>query len=263
MAVTDALSNPVLADRHLPMEQINIIDTIGEGAYGRVQYAQYTLKHRSRSSSRHHLSRHHRLMSEEDVLTRPRLPSVCPSSPPIVESAAMAIPLSMSELQSPRSGLSSAAAGNGSCTFNTSSVEYLALKEQVGSETTLENATELLRESYVLHAVCGHRNVVSLAGIAADPDTETYSGRFLATQLLESSLPAVIYGPTSTDSVVLDSKAVHGFALDIACGLAYMHRHSLVHGDVKSPNVLVDLRTTPPTAKLCDFGHSANRIVPR
>ncbi|KAF4649214.1 hypothetical protein FOZ61_001623, partial [Perkinsus olseni] len=36
VAVTDALSNPVLADKHLPMQQINIIDTIGEGAYGRV-----------------------------------------------------------------------------------------------------------------------------------------------------------------------------------------------------------------------------------
>ncbi|KAF4658457.1 hypothetical protein FOL46_006948, partial [Perkinsus olseni] len=65
------------------------------------------------------------------------------------------------------------------------------------------------------------------------------------------------------DSVDLDSKAVHAFALDIACGLAYMHRHYLIHGDVKSPNVLVDLRSEPPTAKLCDFGHSASRVVPR
>ncbi|KAF4661123.1 hypothetical protein FOL47_006840 [Perkinsus chesapeaki] len=270
VAVTDALSNPVLADRHLPMQQINIIDTIGEGAYGRVQYAQYTIKHRHRSrssSSRHLGSNRHRLMSE-DELTRARLPSVCPSSPPMIRSAAMAIPLSMSELQSPRSGMSSAAmlaTSNMNTTFNTSSVEYLALKEQVGSETTLENATELLRETYVLHAVCGHKNVVSLAGIAADPNTETYSRRFLATQLLESSLPAIIYAPGSSgpDSIDLNSKAIHGFALDMACGLAYMHHHSLVHGDVKSPNVLVDLRSKPPTAKLCDFGHSASRVVPR
>ena len=40
-------------------------------------------------------------------------------------------------------------------------------------------------------------------------------------------------------------------ALDIACGLNFLHTHRIVHMDVKSPNVLLGQNST---AKLADVG---------
>lgn len=45
-------------------------------------------------------------------------------------------------------------------------------------------------------------------------------------------------------------------ALDVAYGLKYLHKKGVLHCDIKSSNVLVELRDGRLRAKLCDFGVS-------
>ncbi|KAK1666610.1 hypothetical protein QYE76_054769 [Lolium multiflorum] len=49
----------------------------------------------------------------------------------------------------------------------------------------------------------------------------------------------------------LPERAIRGYASDVARGLAYLHAHALVHGDVKARNVVVG---ADGRAKLADFG---------
>ncbi|KAM0908917.1 hypothetical protein ACQ4PT_015138 [Festuca glaucescens] len=49
----------------------------------------------------------------------------------------------------------------------------------------------------------------------------------------------------------LAERAIQGYASDVARGLAYLHGHSLVHGDVKAKNAVVG---ADGRAKLVDFG---------
>ncbi|KAM3412300.1 hypothetical protein ACQJBY_003785 [Aegilops geniculata] len=49
----------------------------------------------------------------------------------------------------------------------------------------------------------------------------------------------------------LDERAVRGYAADVAAGLAYLHGAGMVHGDVKSRNVVIG---ADGRAKLADFG---------
>lgn len=53
----------------------------------------------------------------------------------------------------------------------------------------------------------------------------------------------------------LDSKQLVRIALDIARGLSYLHEKNILHGDLKSPNVLLYMDTRHHLrAKLADFG---------
>ncbi|KAI5019656.1 hypothetical protein ZWY2020_044544 [Hordeum vulgare] len=51
----------------------------------------------------------------------------------------------------------------------------------------------------------------------------------------------------------LDERSVRGYALDVASGLTYLHAAGMVHGDVKSRNVVIG---ADGRAKLADFGCS-------
>jgi len=55
-------------------------------------------------------------------------------------------------------------------------------------------------------------------------------------------------------------------AQGISCGIAYLHAKSLVHADLKSPNILISQSPTGNDAgyvpRICDFGHAAVRAVP-
>jgi len=54
------------------------------------------------------------------------------------------------------------------------------------------------------------------------------------------------------------SRMLLQLAVDVACGLHFLHSQSIIHCDVKSSNVLLD-SSNPPRAKLCDFGISILR----
>jgi len=68
-------------------------------------------------------------------------------------------------------------------------------------------------------------------------------------ELLERSLHDVIHGSSSKPSVPLTYRLAH----EIAQGIAYLHRNTVMHRDIKPPNVMLD---GAGHAKVCDFGLS-------
>lgn len=51
----------------------------------------------------------------------------------------------------------------------------------------------------------------------------------------------------------LDERKIRNFAKQVLDGLRYLHKHRVVHGDIKSGNVLVD---SSGTVRIGDFGCS-------
>ncbi|KAI5019659.1 hypothetical protein ZWY2020_044547 [Hordeum vulgare] len=47
----------------------------------------------------------------------------------------------------------------------------------------------------------------------------------------------------------LDERSVRGYALDVASGLTYLHAAGMVHGDVKSRNVVIGADGRAPSSR--------------
>ena len=78
---------------------------------------------------------------------------------------------------------------------------------------------------------------------------------YLAGGTLGAALGLTTAGPPHGQTL---SRVLLQLAVDVACGLHFLHSQSIVHCDVKSANVLLD-SSNPPRAKLCDFGISVLR----
>ena len=253
-SVLDALVNPAISGRFLPLGKMRVVDTLGGGAYGKVVYAEYK--------------------STEDLLKLEKSSSQKPDTKTNTQGASGSTG-TVSPVSSGRANsFISALTRRSFAAFSPSKAPsvapaapshlYVALKEQVGRGAQLENSCELVREWATLNAL-PHENIVRLEGICADENAPMFNKRYLATALIEASLPSLIYSkdpyghaPSLTPLLTIQ------LAGDIASGLAHMHSLDLMHGDIKSPNVLVDIRTRDrPIARLCDFGHAAIRVGPR
>ena len=248
-AVLDPLVNPSIGGQLLPLDRMRMVESLGEGAYGKVMYAEF-LATKTMSKTLSVASVH----SGEQSQTISRTQSV----------ANMPTPPAIGSVASEPSLISGLTRRSVRMSPHTRAHMYVALKEQVGSAAQLENSCELIREWATLNAL-PHENIVKLEGICADTNAPLFNKRYLATALLEASLPSLIYnndgyGPAPDLTPLLTIQ----LAGDIASGLAHMHSLHLLHGDIKSPNVLVDLRTKDrPVGRLCDFGHAAIRVGPR
>eukprot|EP01116_Phalansterium_solitarium_P001256 TRINITY_DN1103_c0_g1_i1.p2 TRINITY_DN1103_c0_g1~~TRINITY_DN1103_c0_g1_i1.p2 ORF type:complete len:117 (-),score=10.73 TRINITY_DN1103_c0_g1_i1:376-726(-) len=56
------------------------------------------------------------------------------------------------------------------------------------------------------------------------------------------------------DGKVADAGTKVSVAIDVASGLAYLHRNGIVHADIAARNVLCSSNNGSLVAKLCDFG---------
>lgn len=233
-SVVDALLNPSISGKLLPLDQMRMVDSLGEGAYGKVVYAEFN-----------------RIVAAE-------------SAPCVLEKTMSMTSLVSSEFTALKTSSPSLTRLSRFSPNAKADRLFVALKEQVGSSAQLENSCELIREWATLNAL-PHENIVKLEGICADANGPMFKRRYLATALVEASLPSLIYttdgyGPAPALTPLLTIQ----LAGDIASGLAHMHSLHLMHGDIKSPNVLVDLRTRDrPVGRLCDLGHAAIRVGPR
>jgi serine/threonine protein kinase len=113
-----------------------------------------------------------------------------------------------------------------------------------------DRASEMAKELSVLKFLAKAPNVVRLRGSVVE------TGKFwLLLSLAPTSLCAEIHSGRMQSQV-------HAMEVlrDVANALTFMHRRSLGHFDLKSPNVLLEIRNSGWRALLCDFGHTA--LVP-
>jgi hypothetical protein len=119
-------------------------------------------------------------------------------------------------------------------------------------------ALEFVREAWIMTHV-QHPNLVRLHGVCREPlqmVVEYMNGGSLYDYLAERQ--AAARPLTAAEQLAL--------ALDIARGLRHLHAATppIIHRDVKSPNVLLELPTEaggPPRAAVADFGLSRSTLV--
>ncbi|KAF0898584.1 hypothetical protein E2562_008169 [Oryza meyeriana var. granulata] len=92
-----------------------------------------------------------------------------------------------------------------------------------------------------------HRNVLPVRAYYFSKDEKLLVYDYLP----NGSLSAMLHGSRGSGKTPLDWDARMRSALSAARGLAHLHEHNLVHGNVKSSNVL--LRPDPDAAALSDF----------
>ncbi len=97
-----------------------------------------------------------------------------------------------------------------------------------------------------LHSTFDHKNIIGLYGVCLKEDNLS----FLLEFALYGSLRKVL---VQTTQISLSQSI--SFLFDIAQGLAYMHGLSIMHGDIKPENILIDENYN---AKISDFGCAVN-----
>jgi serine/threonine-protein kinase len=133
----------------------------------------------------------------------------------------------------------------------------VAVKEMKGDQA--RSLYELLKEAHVAASLC-HANICKFVGICTDGRPR--GRRFIIFEMADCSLFDFVH---RTDDRArwrgnFDIPSVIGVSEGICAGLAYMHARSLVHADLKSANVLLEVsdRLVP---RICDFGHVAVRTT--
>ncbi|KAI5019682.1 hypothetical protein ZWY2020_044570 [Hordeum vulgare] len=117
--------------------------------------------------------------------------------------------------------------------------ELFAVKSAAGAPC----AAALRRERCVMATLSSPRIVSCIGG----------RGAVTALTSSSSSLPRRSLAEQVASNGGLDERSVRGYALDVASGLTYLHAAGMVHGDVKSRNVVIG---ADGRAKLADFGCS-------
>jgi serine/threonine protein kinase len=115
--------------------------------------------------------------------------------------------------------------------------EFFSIKDE-------ETRNKFYREAEV-HQTLRHPNVVLLLGYCRQPPC-------MVLEFMQRGSLYEVLG-SKEHRKYLDSFRVFQLATDIALGMEYLHRKSIIHRDLKSPNVLLDLNWT---AKISDFGIS-------
>lgn len=121
----------------------------------------------------------------------------------------------------------------------------VAVKILRGAQITEKSRASFQREVYVMNCL-RHPNIVLLLGACQTPP---HLG-IVMELLLGGSLHHMIHN----DRKKLTLKEVQQVALDVACGLQYLHGINILHRDLKGKNVLLTNDQFPCQAKLCDFG---------
>ncbi|KAG5192393.1 kinase-like domain-containing protein [Tribonema minus] len=116
---------------------------------------------------------------------------------------------------------------------------------------------EEMRNEVKMHATLTYPHIVTLWGACTVPPTLC----IVMERAEHGSLFDQLHGPIPGGAFKGDDAATWGvklaLLLDVADGVGHLHSNAhLLHGDLKSPNVLVCLMYGQCVAKICDFGHS-------
>jgi serine/threonine protein kinase len=114
------------------------------------------------------------------------------------------------------------------------------------SVCALDAREELLRHEIAVMKKLRHRNIVALYEVIDDPDAEKL---YLVMQYIDRGSIRSMSVAATCD--VVEPNALSHVVSQIAAALKYLHRHGVVHHDVKPENILVD---SSGHAYLSDFG---------
>eukprot|EP00425_Heterocapsa_triquetra_P009521 CAMPEP_0195132914 /NCGR_PEP_ID=MMETSP0448-20130528/147803_1 /TAXON_ID=66468 /ORGANISM="Heterocapsa triquestra, Strain CCMP 448" /LENGTH=1116 /DNA_ID=CAMNT_0040170945 /DNA_START=169 /DNA_END=3519 /DNA_ORIENTATION=- len=148
------------------------------------------------------------------------------------------------------------------CGKNEPSVKWVAVKEMLGDQRV--RLYECLKEAHVM-ASLRHKNICKFIGVCTDGKPR--GKRYIVSELLDCSLFDLVHRPTRVSwNGTLDIPLTISLGQGICTGLAYIHARNVVHADLKSSNILIDLGLKAeddykPVPRICDFGHAAVRTA--
>lgn len=133
----------------------------------------------------------------------------------------------------------------------------VAVKEMMGERRV--QLYELLKEAHIM-ASLHHPNICQFIGVCKD-GTAPVRNHCILSELMDCSLSDLIHDPDKTPWwFQFSNKRTASLSKGICSGLAYMHKQSLVHADLKSANVLIDYSSSKDLVpRICDFGHAVVR----
>ena len=130
---------------------------------------------------------------------------------------------------------------------------------KTGDSQQLEAITNEMR--ILAHSMIGsHPNIVQMLCLAWDELPN--QGRYWPRMILEYADRGNLADYFKDKSRLMDRSFQIHVTVDVLKGLNVLHRHDVVHGDLKCENILLflgpddDTRYLVVRAKLCDFGHS-------
>eukprot|EP00742_Colponemidia_sp_Colp-10_P008943 GILJ01009717.1.p1 GENE.GILJ01009717.1~~GILJ01009717.1.p1 ORF type:complete len:625 (-),score=66.37 GILJ01009717.1:106-1980(-) len=124
--------------------------------------------------------------------------------------------------------------------------EQVAVKKFFCKELTSELAISYMREIEILSSI-RHPNIISMYGVCLSPPNVCL--------VMEYAPQGSLFHVLAVRMQILPLDMKTRFILDAVKGLAFLHSHQppIVHGDIKSLNMLID---SEGVLKLADFGES-------
>ncbi|KAL8138800.1 hypothetical protein V2J09_004801 [Rumex salicifolius] len=114
-----------------------------------------------------------------------------------------------------------------------------------------ERLTKVFNGELEINSQLCHQNIVTILGYCDERDEGVLVFEYIPNGDLQEKLHK------NTTSQVLPWKTRKTIAFQLARALEYLHEKcspQIVHGDVKSSNILLNLDDNPVSCKLCDFG---------
>lgn len=138
----------------------------------------------------------------------------------------------------------------GVCRNESGENEYVALKDNDGLFPIRASAAHE-QENEIYESVPPHTNLVKYLGWC--PKCEGYEGKYIVLEYLPMNLQeAIVRG-----NVLNTYRDVLNVLGGIVEGLIHLHKHHIVHFDLKPSNILLSFDLTP---KIADFGISRIRL---
>ncbi|KAJ3250180.1 copper transport protein ctr1 [Boothiomyces macroporosus] len=125
--------------------------------------------------------------------------------------------------------------------------EMVAVKKLNVPQMSQKDLKDFYNEANIMYRT-RHPNVVLLQGIVQEPDNY-----MLVMELMDKGTLLDLL--RSTEDLTWSKR--FNFAIDIASGMAYLHKNKIIHCDLKSLNILLDRHET---CKIGDFGLAKIRL---